>query len=66
MGFVIAVAFAATVWVGGYVAVTGRPVYRLLGRLPGRGILIALLAVAVGAWAWKTFLHLSGRDHWPP
>jgi hypothetical protein len=66
MGFVIALSFCATVWVAGYVAVTGRPVYRLLGRLPARGILIALLTVAVGAWAWKTFLHLSRRDHWPP
>ncbi len=66
MGFVIGVACAATVWVGGYIAATGRPVHRLLNQIPGRAWLIALLAIAIGGWAWKIAIHLTGRDHWPP
>ena len=65
MGFVMAVLFAAGVWVGGYIALTGRPVHRLVSMLPDRKWLIVLLTIAVGGWAWKIFIHLTGRDHWP-
>jgi hypothetical protein len=66
MGFVIAVFCAAAVWVGAYVALTGRPVYRLMSQIPGRAWLIVLLTIAVGGWAWKIAIHLTGHDHWPP
>jgi hypothetical protein len=65
MGFVIAVICAAGVWVGGYIAVTGRPVHRLVGMLPDRKWLAVLLTIAVGGWAWKIFIHLTHRDRWP-
>jgi hypothetical protein len=64
-GFVIALLCAMTVWAGFYIALTGRPVHRLLARLPVRGTLIALLSVAIGGWGWKIWIHLTGRDHWP-
>jgi hypothetical protein len=65
MGFVIAVGCAAAVWIGSYIALTGRPVHRLAGMLPGRTLVIALTAIALAAWGWKIWIHLSGRDHWP-
>lgn len=65
MGFVIAVFFAIGVWVGSYIAFTGRPVHRLVAMMPGRAWLIVLLTVGIGGWAWKIAIHLTGRDHWP-
>jgi len=65
MGFVMALLFAAGVWVGGYIAVTGRPVYRLVNMLPDRRWLAVLLTIAVAGWAWKILIHLTGHDHWP-
>jgi Protein of unknown function (DUF2752) len=64
MGFIIAIAFAAAVWVGAYIAISGRPVHRLITFIPGRAWLIFLLAFAIGGWAWKIFIHLTGRDGW--
>lgn len=64
MGFVIACAAAAAVWVGAYIALTGRPVHRLAAMIPGRAWVIGLLAVAIGGWAWKIGIHLTGHDHW--
>ena len=64
MGFLIAVFCAAGVWVGGYVGATGRPVHRLLTQIPGRAWLWFLLTVAIGGWAWKIWIHLTGRDFW--
>lgn len=66
MGFVIALLATATVWVGGYIAFTGKPVHRLLLQVPGRMWLITLLSLAIVAWAWKIAIHLTGHDHWPP
>lgn len=65
MGFVTAVGFAAGVWVGLYIAFTGRPVHRLVVMAPTRGWLIVLLVIAVAGWGWKIWIHLTGRDHWP-
>jgi hypothetical protein len=65
MGFVIGLFFAVTVWVGGYIAATGRPVHRLLARLPGRSWILWILAIALGGWGWKIWIHLTNRDHWP-
>jgi hypothetical protein len=64
MGFLIAVFCAAGVWVGGYVGATGRPVHRLLTQIPGRAWLWFVLSVALGGWAWKIWIHLTGRDFW--
>ena len=66
MGFVVAVFCAAAVWIGGYVAVTGRPVHRLVGMLPGTRWLMVLVVIAIGGWGWKILIHLTGRDRWPP
>jgi hypothetical protein len=64
MGFVVAVGFAAGVWIGTYIAVTGRPVHRLVTLLPGRGWLYVLLTIAIGGWGWKILIHLTGHDRW--
>src|ERR1700704_37000 len=42
MGALLAWATAIAVWVGFYIAVTGRPVHRLLTLLPGRYYLMPL------------------------
>ena len=65
MGFVIACFFAIGVWVGSYIAFTGRPVHRLMAMIPWRWPLIGLLTFLVAAWAWKIAIHLTGHDHWP-
>jgi hypothetical protein len=54
----------ACVWGGFYVTATGRPIYRLLGILPGRYYTVPLLTIAVAAWAWKIFIHVKGIDGW--
>jgi hypothetical protein len=64
MGAALAVIAAACVWGGLYVALSGRPVYRLLRLLPGRYYLLPLLALAVLAWGWKILIHLNGLDGW--
>jgi hypothetical protein len=64
MGAALAIIAAACVWGGLYVALTGRPVYRLLRLLPGRYYALPLLGLAVLAWAWKIMIHLNGLDGW--
>jgi hypothetical protein len=64
MGFVGALLAAAGFWIGLYIAVTGRPVVRLLQMVPYRYYLIPLLTFAVGAWGWKMFLILHHIDGW--
>lgn len=64
MGTLLAVAAAVTVWVGAYVAFTGRPVYRLFKLLPGRYGFLCVMAFAILAWGWKIMLVLNGRDGW--
>jgi hypothetical protein len=64
MGTVLAVIAVASVWIGLYVAITGRPVYRLLRLLPGRYYFVPLLSFAILAWGWKIFIHLAGVDGW--
>jgi hypothetical protein len=65
MGMILAVMTAAAAWGGLYIAITGRPVHRLLRLLPSRYTLIPLLLVGVLAWGWKIFIHLNGIDGWP-
>jgi hypothetical protein len=64
MGFVLALGAAMTVWVAGYVAVSGRNLAPLLRRLPGKGFLLFFLGFALAAWAWKIYIHLHGLDGW--
>lgn len=64
MGTLLAALCCCTVWVGLYVAITGRPVYRLIQRVPGQLILIPALGWVLIAWAWKIYIHLSGHDGW--
>ena len=64
MGTALAGIAAATVWVGLYVAATGRPLHRLLQVVPDRLWLVPLLSLAVAAWGWKMYIHLHGIDGW--
>jgi hypothetical protein len=64
MGFALAILCSASVWIGGYIAITGRPLHRLLAIVPEKIYLIPLLTLAVSGWAWKIFIHLKGMDGW--
>lgn len=64
MGTVLALIACGGVWASLYVAATGRPVYRLLRVLPGKYYCVPLVGLAILAWGWKIFIHLSGRDGW--
>jgi hypothetical protein len=64
MGALLAWVTAITVWVGLYIAVTGRPVHRLLTLLPGRYYLMPLLLFALLAWGFKIMLTLTKHDGW--
>ena len=64
MGTVLALIAAGCFWGGLYVAITGRPIYRLLWLFPGRYYFVALLGFAILAWGWKIFIHLTARDGW--
>lgn len=64
MGMLLALAAAICVWAGAYVAVTGRPVYRLATLYSGRSYMIGLLGFGILAWGWKVFIHLYGMDGW--
>jgi hypothetical protein len=52
------------VWGGFYIAITGRPVHRLLRLVSSRYTVWPLFAMAIIGWAWKIYLHLSGHDGW--
>ena len=60
----LAAAAGMTFWAGLYIAATGKPVYRLLTRLPGQYYVLAPLALGIAGWAWKIFLRLRGIDGW--
>jgi hypothetical protein len=64
MGTVLAAIAVLCFWTGLYVALTGRPVYRLLRVLPSRYYFVPLATLAILAWAWKIFIHLDGLDGW--
>ncbi|MCS7034117.1 MAG: DUF2752 domain-containing protein [Phycisphaerae bacterium] len=60
-GAAVAVATGMAFWVAGYCAVSGRPAYRLLRRLPVGGVVTAILAFWLAAWGWKIWLVVGGR-----
>ena len=64
MGATLALLSGACVWVGFYIAFTGRPVYRLLLLLPPRYYVLPLLALGLLAWGWKIMLRLNHWDGW--
>jgi hypothetical protein len=64
MGFALAILASLAVWGGAYVAISGRPAYRVLRALPGVPVVLGLFALAIGGWAWKIFIHLRGIDGW--
>jgi hypothetical protein len=64
MGAALAAIAGCTVWGGLYVAITGRPVYRLFRLLPTRYYVMPLLCLGVLAWAWKIMLRLNRWDGW--
>jgi hypothetical protein len=64
MGMVLALITMLTFWVALYVALSGRPAHRLLNMVPGRYYAIPLLVFGVLAWAWKMWIHITGRDGW--
>lgn len=64
MGMVLASLTTLTFWAGLYIAITGKPIYRLFHFLRPRYYLIPFFALFVLAWAWKIWIHLTGRDGW--
>ena len=64
MGPVLAALAVCSFWGGLYASATGRAVYRLLGAIAGRYYFVPLMTIALAAWAWKIFIHLSGKDGW--
>ena len=64
MGSMLAALTGCCVWVGSYIAFTGRPVYRLFRLVPGRYYFLPLLALGVLAWGWKIMLRLNNLDGW--
>ena len=64
MGLVLACLAVTAFWGGLYIAVTGRPIHRLLSAASGHYYLIALFSVGLLAWAWKIVIHLRGLDGW--
>jgi hypothetical protein len=64
MGAALAVLAAATAWVGFYIAVTGRPVYRLFRLVPAGYYVVPLFALGLLAWGWKILLRLNHWDGW--
>lgn len=55
-GFLLALAAAMTVWVAGFVAVSGKPVHRLLAPLATPRRVFAMGFLLLVAWAWKIVL----------
>jgi len=64
MGFLLATSAAIVFWASAYIAWTGRPVHRLLKRLPALPIILTLAGFAIVAWGWKMFIHTRDIDGW--
>jgi hypothetical protein len=63
-GFFAAIITTIVFWVTLYGAITAKPVTKLLDRLPAKYTWLLVLVIAMGAWAWKIFIHLRGIDGW--
>jgi hypothetical protein len=64
MGTMLAILTCAGVWAGLYVGVTGKAAHRMLRRVPWLPIVMALMFLWIGAWAWKIWIHVHGIDGW--
>jgi len=64
MGTLLALITTMAFWAALYIAVSARPAHRLLNLIPARYYFIPLLALLVIAWAWKIWIHVTGRDGW--
>jgi hypothetical protein len=63
-GFALALTCGALFWASLYMFITGRPIHRLTGQLPGFKAVPIVLGFFIAAWAWKIFIHLKGIDGW--
>jgi hypothetical protein len=64
MATVLALLTTMAFWTGLYITISGRPAHRLLNLIPPRYYLWPLLVFGVLAWAWKIWIHVTGRDGW--
>jgi hypothetical protein len=64
MGFLLALITGAFFWASLYVAVTGKPIHRLLRQVPMPVLILTMMSLAIAAWGWKIFIHLRGIDGW--
>ena len=63
-GMVLGLLTVLGAWSGFYLAWTGKPAYRLLADLPMRYYVLPGTLLALGGWAWKIALHVSGHEGW--
>lgn len=59
-GTVFAFLTAMSVWIGAYIAATGRPSARLINQLPIHRVLLGVLAIALVGWAYKIVVVWHG------
>ncbi len=64
MGFLLAIITGGVFWAGLYIAVTGRPIHRLLRQLPMVVLIAAFMGLGIAAWGWKIYIHVHGIDGW--
>jgi hypothetical protein len=64
MGALLGILTIIAFWAGLYIAVTGRPIHRLISLGPSRYYVPLFASLAIIAWAWKIFIHLHGIDGW--
>jgi len=62
--FVLAAVAAVAWWVALYVALTGRPLHRLLRVIRPRWWILWTLALLMAAWGWKIYIHVMNLDGW--
>lgn len=58
-GLALAILTTMMFWTGLYIAVTGKPVHRLLNTMPTTAWMLALFGVGLFGWAWNIFVHLN-------
>jgi hypothetical protein len=64
MGLALALIVGISVWICGYIAISGRPAHRLLRAVPGLLVVLPMLGLAITGWAWKIFIHIREMDGW--
>ena len=64
MGTLLATGAACTFWAGLYIAITGKPVHRLMRLMHPSYYVLIPVGVGIAAWGWKIFIHLRGADGW--